>query len=144
MKNTKDAQQLPRLRRNHSEFKWTIQSADIQHKLSRVNMKIFLIFLLLFNISFDPSRAYFYQSETGASKDSKQCFCEVSVNSRFHQNLRDFLGLSLLWQLSRSEKKSRFACLVFFLHVSQKRNSTRWKRAPVCRHFYQTLFMSAH
>lgn len=40
---------------------------------------IFLIFLLLFNIHIDNSKAYFYSADDKSDINDKQCFCEVSL-----------------------------------------------------------------
>lgn len=50
---------------------------------------IFLIFLLLFNISIDDSRAYFYSPDDKSDVNDKQCFCEVSGS---FVKLENFLG----------------------------------------------------
>jgi hypothetical protein len=46
-------------------------------------MVIFIIFLLLFNISVDHSRAYFYTQDDKSDINDKQCFCEVSEKLSF-------------------------------------------------------------
>lgn len=40
-------------------------------------MMILVIFLLLFNINIDNSRAYFYTPDDKSDVNDKQCFCEV-------------------------------------------------------------------
>lgn len=122
MSHTKDAGKiLLRLRRKQS-INWTVNKAQLHQLIRQDKMKIFLIFLLLFNISFDTSRAYFYQSESGASADNKQCFCEVSLYSWFHDIPQrfpvNFLFLSVI-----AHERVPFENV--FITRKPSRNSTR-------------------
>lgn len=55
-------------------------------------MTIFLIFLLLFNVQFDNSKAYFHTNDDKSDLNDKQCFCEVISRSLSH-HLRVVPGL---------------------------------------------------
>lgn len=72
-------------------------------------MKIFLIFLLLFNSNIDKSRAYFNSPDDQSDLNTKQCFCEVSfIHSATGFPVKNFLFINEHVNFINNNNKTRF------------------------------------
>lgn len=75
-------------------------------------MMIFLIFLLLFNITIDDSGAYFYSPDDKLDVNDKQCFCEVSRSTSGEGSSENFLSVGTRKHNRKTTTKKFFLSFV--------------------------------